>query len=129
MRRPRGFGPHALALTPARKLVLVKLRYVRGWRAPGGGSRPNETPEQAVLRELREEIGLIAHGRVELAAELDGSSGMSRRRCTLLIVHEVEYRPSWNWEVEQVGEFALNALPPDTAELTRRWIDSLRSSL
>ena len=29
LRRPRTFGAHALALTPERKLILVKLRYAR----------------------------------------------------------------------------------------------------
>ena len=30
------------------------------WQFPQGGIQPNETPEQAVLRELREETGLCA---------------------------------------------------------------------
>jgi len=37
VRRPRTFGAHALALTPERKLILVRLRYAPGWRLPGGG--------------------------------------------------------------------------------------------
>ena len=57
MRRPRTFGAHALALTPERKIVLVKLRYAPGWRLPGGGRGEHEDPRDAVLRELREEIG------------------------------------------------------------------------
>ena len=40
VRRPRTFGAHALALTPERKLILVKLRYASGWRLPGGGRAP-----------------------------------------------------------------------------------------
>jgi hypothetical protein len=35
VRRPRSFGVHALALTPAGKVILVKLRYSPGWRLPG----------------------------------------------------------------------------------------------
>ena len=35
VRRPRTYGAHALALTPERKIVLVKLRYAAGWRLPG----------------------------------------------------------------------------------------------
>ena len=51
VRRPRTFGAHALALTPCRKVILVKLRYAPGWRLPGGGRREDEDPREAVLRE------------------------------------------------------------------------------
>ena len=71
MRRPRTFGAHAFALTTERQVVLVKLRYAPGWRLPGGGREAGEDPRAAVLRELREEIGMTSHGRVWLAAELD----------------------------------------------------------
>ena len=43
IRRPRTFGAHALALTPARKVILVRLRYAPGWRLPGGGRKPTRT--------------------------------------------------------------------------------------
>ena len=106
--------------------MLVKLRYAPDWRVPGGGRDPSETPEQAVLRELREEIGLTAHGRVRLACELEESVTFKRDLSALLIVEDVRYRPRWSWEVEEVGEFALDELPPDTASSTLRWIDRLR---
>jgi len=32
------FGAHAVALTPARKIVLLRLWYAPGWRLPGGGN-------------------------------------------------------------------------------------------
>ena len=129
MRRPRTFGAHALALTPDRRAVLVKLRYAAGWRVPGGGRHPAESAEQAVLRELREEIGLVSHGRVRLACELEQSVTFKRDLAALLIVEDVIYRPKWTWEVEEVGEFALDDLPPDTASTTLRWIDLLRAHI
>src|SRR5207237_2568119 len=69
--RPRTFGAHALALTPERSLILVKLRYAPGWRLPGGGRDKGEDPVEAGLRELREEIGMTSHGNVKKAAELE----------------------------------------------------------
>src|SRR4051812_909246 len=78
VRRPRTFGAHALALTPEGKIILVKLRYARGWRLPGGGRSADEDPRHAVLRELREEIGMTAHGRVRLACELEESTDFKR---------------------------------------------------
>jgi 8-oxo-dGTP pyrophosphatase MutT (NUDIX family) len=105
--------------------VLVKLRYAPGWRVPGGGRNPHETPEEAVLRELREEIGLTGHGRVCMAGEFEQSVYFKRDQSALLIVEDVRYRPKWNIEVEQVAEFALGALPSDTVESTRRWTQLL----
>ena len=62
VRRPRTFGAHALAFTPEGRIILVKLRYAPGWRLPGGGRGEHEDPRDAVLRELREEIGMMSHG-------------------------------------------------------------------
>ena len=130
IRRPRTLGAHSLALTPERRLVLVKLRYAPGWRFPGGGRHRSETAEQAGLRELREEIGLTAHGRVRVTCELDEIFGFRRNRASLLIVEDVVYRPPrWSFEIEQVGEFAMDKLPSDTAEVTLGWIELLRPSI
>ena len=49
-------------------MILVKLRYAPGWRLPGGGRADDEDPCEAALRELREEIGMTAHGKARLAA-------------------------------------------------------------
>lgn len=130
LRRPRTFGAHALALTPDRKIILVKLRYSPGWRIPGGGRRADEPAEDAGLRELKEEIGLKTHGRVRLACELEERTDFKRDLASLLIVEDVQYKPRrWSFEVEQVGEFDLDDLPADTARLTLRWIGRLRRYL
>jgi 8-oxo-dGTP pyrophosphatase MutT (NUDIX family) len=130
VRRPRTYGAHAIALTPERRLVLVKLRYAPGWRVPGGGRRPDEYAQAAVIRELREEIGMIAYGRVRLACELEEQVDFKRDLATLLIVEDVRYRPHrWSWEVEQVGEFPLDGLPSDTAQTTLRWIAALEDHI
>lgn len=129
VRRPRTFGAHALAFTPEGKLILVKLRYAPGWRIPGGGRRRGEPAETAGLRELREEIGMTAHGRVRLACELEEAVDFKRDLAALLIVDDVNYRPRWTWEVETVGEFSIESLPTDTTPATLRWIEILRPHL
>lgn len=130
VRRPRTFGAHAVAFTPERKLILVKLRYAPGWRVPGGGRERGEYAQAAVIRELREEIGMTAYGRIRFACELEEPVDFKRDLAALLIVEDVRYRPRrWSWEVEQVGEFPLDALPADSAEPTLRWIEILRREL
>ena len=130
LRRPRTFGAHALALTPARKVILVKLRYAPGWRLPGGGRSEDEDPREAVLRELREEIGMTAHGTVRLAAELDENADFKRDLAFLFVVEDVAYQPRrWSWEIERVTEAALDDLPEDMSPRAERWLTAVRSHI
>lgn len=129
VRRPRTFGAHALALTPAGRIILVKLRYAPGWRLPGGGRRTGEEPREAVLRELREEIGMIAHGRVRLGCELDERIDFKRDLASLFMVEDVRYAPRWSWEVEQVMEASVDSLPNGMSPRALRWIEALRSRM
>ena len=130
VQRPRTFGAHALALTPEDKIILVKLRYAPGWRLPGGGRKRGEAPAEAMLRELREEIGMTAHGEVTLAAELEERPDFKRDLAALLVVRDVRYRPKrWSLEVEAVCEAEMDRLPDDMAPVAQGWISAVRARL
>ncbi len=120
--RPATSGVHALALTPQRRIVLVTLSYARGWRLPGGGRKRGEADEQAMLRELREEIGMTSHGGIEKVARFSHRPDFRQDRSSLFIVRDVAYRPKWSLEIKAIAEFDLEALPHDTAHITRRLI-------
>jgi 8-oxo-dGTP pyrophosphatase MutT (NUDIX family) len=130
VRRPRTFGAHAVALTPQGRIILVKLRYAPGWRVPGGGRAPDEDPRDAVLRELREEIGLISHGEVRAACDFEELTDFRRDLSSLLIVRDVRYRPPrWSWEVERIMEATIDDLPADLSPRMARWIAAVRPIL
>ena len=121
----RPAGVHALAFTDGGKVILVKLTYAEGWRAPGGGVGRSETAAQAILRELSEEIGMTRHGRI---SEVRGSAeGVATD--PVFVVTDVEYRPRRSWEIAAVGEFSLDSLPPDLSRRTRAWIERSAASL
>jgi ADP-ribose pyrophosphatase YjhB (NUDIX family) len=130
VRRPRTFGAHALALTPEGKVILVRLRYAGGWRLPGGGRAAGEDPGDAVLRELREEIGMTSHGHVTLAAELEERPDFKRDLASLLVVRDVCYRPpGWSWEVEAITEAPLDDLPSDLSPRAAAWLEALNGKI
>ena len=51
----------AVVLDPADRILLVRFEFPTRtvWAAPGGGLDPGETHEQAIVRELAEEAGLV----------------------------------------------------------------------
>lgn len=123
---PRTFGAHALALTGAGRIVLVKLRYAPGWRLPGGGRSEAEAPQEAVLRELREEIGLTGFGEISRVCDLEQRSDFKRDLASLFIVRDVTYRPRrWSWEIEHVREADLHDLPPDLSPRAAEWLKAI----
>lgn len=58
MLSPTVMGVAALVLDGEGRVLLVRHGYNPGWRLPGGGVSRGEPPAAAVLRELREEVGL-----------------------------------------------------------------------
>ena len=111
-------GGHAIALTNEGRIVLVRLRYAPGWRLPGGGRGEEESLRDAVLRELREEIGMTGHGAVRPLSAIDPS---------LVLVEDVAFNPRrWSWEIERIVAADLDALPPGMSPLAWRWIAAFR---
>lgn len=48
----------ALFIDDDRRVMLVKPTYKPGWEIPGGYAEPGESPRQACVREVDEELGI-----------------------------------------------------------------------
>ena len=92
------------------RILLLKhvFRAGSGWGVPGGFINPNEDPEDALRRELREEIGLeIDSARIVLARTLK-----SLRQVEIIFRCSTHQEPKpFSAEIAKVGWFALNDLP------------------
>lgn len=123
---PGSDGVHAVPLTPRGTVVLVRLTYARGWRLPGGGRKKGESPQEGMLRELREEIGLVGHGAIEridqfLPPRLPGDGS------ALFLVRDISYRPRQSMEIEEIREFDPADLPDDATRSTRETLEALET--
>ena len=112
------------------QLLLVRRasRHGRGnWQLPGGFIEPDETIEQAVVREVQEESGVSAEVEAVLGlrSRYDAESGNGIYVILLLRPLSGEPRAD-NHEVDHAGYFALDQirelkpLPPVNWEIAQR---------
>ncbi len=99
------YAPDMAVVFPARKrrdglpewLFIRKLRKigVGKWNGPGGVANPKEAPRRAASRELREELGLIAHPlSLMLVAIVDSTTQETER---LTVKNRVWFYFAWEW--------------------------------
>ena len=124
--RPRVEGVHALVVTPDRKVVLVRHTYRTGWYLPSGGVKKGEQPEQAIVRELGEEIGLSSFGALVNAGRYENRPDHRRGQLTFFILEDARYRFRPSLEIESAAEFDPWSLPPDCANLACKRIGEWR---
>jgi ADP-ribose pyrophosphatase YjhB (NUDIX family) len=121
------------------RLLLVRRasRHGRGnWQLPGGFIEPNETIEQAVVREVREEAGVTAEVEAVLGlrSRYDPESGNGVY--VVLLLRPVAGEPAADGhEVDHAGYFTLeqirqlNPLPPVNWEIAQRVLSNDRRLL
>jgi len=122
--RPKAHGVHAVALTGDGKVVLVRHTYARGWRLPGGGVHGSEAPADAMLRELREEIGLRAWTAMRHVLDFEHQPDFRRGTGLLFRIDGVVFEPARSLEIDAIAAFDPEMLPPETTAFTREMIDA-----
>ena len=110
---PTVLGVAALVLDEEGRVLLVRHRYTPGWRLPGGGVERGEPPEDAILRELGEEVGLSG-GRASFVSLHSRKAGWATNVVALYRVDasRLDFRP--NLEIREIC-FADPGHPPEGA--------------
>ena len=113
-------GVRGVAVDGEGRVLLVRHTYLHGWWLPGGGVERGQSCEAALIREMREEAGVIVEGRPALVSV---HSNERFFRGDHVLVYRIDRfaltdRTS-HGEIAEVGWFDPCALPEDTHRATR----------
>lgn len=113
-------GVRGVAVRPDGQVLLVKHTYLHGWWLPGGGVERGQSCEDALIREMREEAGVIVEGRPALVSV---HSNERHFRGDHVLVYRIDRftltdRTS-HGEIAEIGWFDPAALPEDAHRATR----------
>ncbi|MFC7377019.1 NUDIX domain-containing protein [Brevundimonas sp. GCM10030266] len=113
-------GVRGVAVNGEGRVLLVKHTYVHGWWLPGGGVERGQSAEEALIREMREEAGLVVEGRPQLVSV---HSNERYFRGDHVLVYRMDRfsmtERSSHGEIAEIGWFDPGALPDDAHRSTR----------
>lgn len=105
-------GAFAVIVDGESRVLLCHRRDMDAWNLPGGGVEAGEAPWEAVVREVREEVGLEA-AVVRLTGlywKPENDELVFNFECSVL-----DGIPGTSDEADAARYFALEDLPPNTA--------------
>ncbi len=122
---PVSYGVTALVTDENGRVGLVRHSYKPGWSLPGGGVERGEPPAIAILRELKEEIGLLQSDPPVLIGLYTRPMGWATNVIALYRVANAKaaFRP--NFEIRAFVFADPAAPPPETTPGTRRRLAEL----
>ena len=109
-------GVKVLATDPAGRILLVKIAYShKRWTLPGGGVEPNESFEEAALREFQEETG-VAMSSLHFFGQYEGTNPKPHPvRCFSTTIEQATMSPQPE-EISDIAWFEIENLPHDRAD-------------
>lgn len=104
-------GAFALIFNEQNQVLLCHRGDLDLWNLPGGGMESGESPWQAVIREVKEEVGLIVE--VERLAGVYAKPDQDEIVFSF-VCRVIEGEPGSSEEADDVAFFATDRLPRNT---------------
>jgi ADP-ribose pyrophosphatase YjhB (NUDIX family) len=112
IRKPKSFGARAM-LIKGDEILLVKHTYKKMWHFPGGGLKAGETYEDAVKRELKEELNAEVY-KLELFGVYNSCYEGKNDSIVIFLCNDFElFQKKPDFEIQAFKYFKLHDLPED----------------
>ncbi|APJ04718.1 NUDIX domain-containing protein [Silvanigrella aquatica] len=116
-------GARALIINDQNEILLVFHTYIAGWHFPGGGVDKGESPREAVVREVREEAGIIVKNSPVLFDNYYHTFAGADDIVCLYVIRDFDCQSFQSSEIQSVKWFSLKELPLDISKATQRRIN------
>ena len=120
--RPVTWGVRAIVVNEKGEILLVRHRYGDGWFLPGGGAHKKESDEDALRRELKEELGMTFTTQ-ERFGEYLNIYEHKKDTTVVFVIRFFTLDEKRHFEIESWQFFNPRMLPDDTSPGTRRRIE------
>lgn len=111
-------GVRALVINSESKVLLVKHTYLPEWHFPGGGVDQGETAVDAVIRELKEETGVVVHEKPQIFGVYFHQVKGVNDYPILYVLKKFSQEDFNSNEIAEAKWFSLKDLPEDTSQST-----------
>ena len=123
--RPTSVGVLGIVVDGDGRILLVEQTYRSGWYLPGGGVRKKEPLDEALRRELREEVGVEPAEPPRLHGLYWNFAESKSDYVAVFVVERWSRTPARSLEIADSRFFAPGELPEDASPAARRRIAEL----
>ena len=126
--RPKTYGTKII-IKQAGKILFIKNTYgIRDWDLPGGGIKKGETPQEAVIREVAEELNLTIVNPTFMGDFIYFGS-YKKDHISVFFIELSQTNPQPDMiEVSDVAWFAPDSFPNIKYEASRRALSLLTAN-
>jgi len=125
--RPMSVGVLGIVLDDEGRILLVEQTYRNGWYLPGGSVRRKEPLDDALRRELREEVGVEPSEPPRLHGLYWNFAESKSDYVAVFVIERWTRRPAHSIEIADDRFFAPDELPEDTSPAAQRRLAELTS--